>query len=482
MALAGILPPGTLTVVPGTVDAQAVVSMDRLNFNQAGWVPDNGTDHSHYDLWTTPTPLVLGMASQAAQSMDILPFAAPAPNSSYSLEVRGPYLQCGAPNSTQQPVLDYYQKALSTRAILTASTMPTTNLSGSYEYMAEFSAFVPWLGENGWTSMAKKVDINVKTTGPDVYNNWDVDIPSDYSIGYTLNFTQVSARQESNKTESATKTTAQPTTISNKSPPAVTQTLSFQIIPQQMFVQTIDNSLVCTLGNGTRDVHFNFTNGVQNIWYGELKNFEPLYVPQGGYIPPGWDFEAYTYMAVFVSLTNMLSGNVTTTLETAGPATISMAESSSRILLTGLSACEEFTNNSFTDHPPYTNLTAGLHAPIGSYQEPFTNNLFTKPEWMCRNRTLARAIEDLATNITISMLSQSQLTYVSPLLPTNPSIKLTRPQNTQPDIHNSVPLPQPERLQIQPPIPPPLLWHRLPLHAPRHLPRRVRFPQQRRHP
>ncbi|PVH75676.1 hypothetical protein DL98DRAFT_466157 [Cadophora sp. DSE1049] len=29
---------------------------------------------------------------------------------------------------------------------------------------------------------------------------------------------------------------------------------------------------------------------------------------------------------------------------------------------------------------------------------------------MCRNRTLARAIEDLATNITISMMSQAQLT------------------------------------------------------------------------
>lgn len=44
--------------------------------------------------------------------------------------------------------------------------------------------------------------------------------------------------------------------------------------------------------------------------------------------------------------------------------------------------------------------------------EKFTNisnNLFTKPPWMCRNQTLLKAIEDLANNITISMLSSPGL-------------------------------------------------------------------------
>ena len=38
-----------------------------------------------------------------------------------------------------------------------------------------------------------------------------------------------------------------------------------------------------------------------------------------------------------------------------------------------------------------------------------SNNLFTKPSWMCRNESLLRAIEDLANNVTISMLSSASL-------------------------------------------------------------------------
>ena len=41
--------------------------------------------------------------------------------------------------------------------------------------------------------------------------------------------------------------------------------------------------------------------------------------------------------------------------------------------------------------------------------ENISNNLFTKPPWMCRNQTLLKAIEDLANNITISMLSSPNL-------------------------------------------------------------------------
>ena len=38
-----------------------------------------------------------------------------------------------------------------------------------------------------------------------------------------------------------------------------------------------------------------------------------------------------------------------------------------------------------------------------------SNDLFTKPAWICRNQTFLRAIEDLANNITISMLSSASL-------------------------------------------------------------------------
>lgn len=54
----------------------------------------------------------------------------------------------------------------------------------------------------------------------------------------------------------------------------------------------------------------------------------------------------------------------------------------------------------------------GANDPDLSLLNNFTsisNDLFTKPAWMCRNQTLLKAIEDLANNITISMLSSASL-------------------------------------------------------------------------
>jgi hypothetical protein len=58
---------------------------------------------------------------------------------------------------------------------------------------------------------------------------------------------------------------------------------------------------------------------------------------------------------------------------------------------TGLIACDDIAHN-------YWYRTYG-----------FANNFPSEP-WMCRNRTLDRAIEDLANNITISMLSSANFT------------------------------------------------------------------------
>ena len=104
-------------------------------------------------------------------------------------------------------------------------------------------------------------------------------------------------------------------------------------------------------------------------------------------------------------------------------------EQSSNILTIGLSACNEFVDgywneNAVAAEPVYT----GSNKPViwseaGALQwlntandsvedgpiPNITTNLFDKPASMCRNRTLAHAIEDLANNITISMLSSSKL-------------------------------------------------------------------------
>jgi hypothetical protein len=116
-----------------------------------------------------------------------------------------------------------------------------------------------------------------------------------------------------------------------------------------------------------------------------------------------------------------------------------LMDSSSRSLVTGLVACDEFVHSFWQEHPivggvdpdfQYCNVSNGSFSENGSIQsicpqtpqnwtgpplgqleppETVTNTVFNSPAWMCRNRTLAKAMEDLATNITISMMSAPDL-------------------------------------------------------------------------
>lgn len=107
MAWAGILPPGTLTVVPGIVNQQLGVSMPTFNW-VGSWVQDplNGTSAGVF--WQVPSPSVLSVGNRAAEGMDIIPLRPPAANASYTIPVRGPYVQFEPANSSQIPAFDYY--------------------------------------------------------------------------------------------------------------------------------------------------------------------------------------------------------------------------------------------------------------------------------------------------------------------------------------------------------------------------------------
>jgi hypothetical protein len=65
------------------------------------------------------------------------------------------------------------------------------------------------------------------------------------------------------------------------------------------------------------------------------------------------------------------------------------------VLRTGLHACDTIKNNNWT--------------------QIYASTPFEKPCHMCRNRSLARAMEDLATNVTLSMITSADLTWVSRL-------------------------------------------------------------------
>jgi hypothetical protein len=124
-------------------------------------------------------------------------------------------------------------------------------------------------------------------------------------------------------------------------------------------------------------------------------------------------FTAFTmalkpFPLVYIALTNMLRSNVSAMLQTEPSAFMQMMDSSSS-LLTGLDACNDATQKSWRHTPIFVNF-GDETGDIVEFEGNFTNNLFMKPSWMCRNGIVARAIKDLATNMRISMMTFSELT------------------------------------------------------------------------
>lgn len=108
------------------------------------------------------------------------------------------------------------------------------------------------------------------------------------------------------------------------------------------------------------------------------------------------------YAAVFGALQNILNGNITS-ISKSGAYVESAAlwEASSRVLHTGLIGCDEIQHGGgWKSYPPL--------------QTPNIQEIIGGGSWMCRNKTLNRAIEDLSINITTSMLSNPDFLQVVP--------------------------------------------------------------------
>jgi hypothetical protein len=354
---------------------------------------------------------------QAAESMQIVQITPPDANTSYSLHFFGPALQCEQANETQVPIFEYYSSALASggELIMTQSTFQQNNTLRTnetdndysiypYPLMLYFSAFAPMLPYHNYSIQGSPVGIIYnpisKAGGFDEFNDWIADLPQDVDTNYP--------------------------TFGGLWP---------SVTPLQLWVQTANESFVCTLMNTSYETNFEYNAGTQNVLVENISYLEPMYVgsdPQS----LGLDqLDQFAYLAVFIATTNMLSGNVTTTVSDADASSIFMQDninkmtlhdSSSRVLLTGLTACDEFTTNFWTHNPIsgfYNNSNHTMFPVPLNNSNPweqygrdqstlpsYTNDLFTQPAWMCRNRTLMHAIEDLSQNITISMLSSAELT------------------------------------------------------------------------
>ena len=421
MVLAGLTPPATLSVVPGTFTETRLTSLPSLNYTLAAYADTTA-------IGTNPSAEVLQLAARTAQSVEILPATPPATNASFHQQFFGPSVQCSPANATQQAFFDHYTFALghSEPLIVTKPALESGNLTWSNEtrvlgdpFMLVYSAFAPFAGYNGW--------LNTMTTLPnyqpfqvDRYNNWVPDFPDSFYKPGPPNYWN-----------------------------ALNNTGIFQShdVVQQLWVQTADQSLVCMMGNATFDVQSVYIDGVRTMLDYTTSNFEPVFVPSGGLedvslrvngttqgrLSLGEQREIASYMAHFLAFSGMVNGNVTMTLmdnpEDVVADTELLYEQSSNVLTLGLSACEEFLDgywneNAVAAEPVYTGSDkpviwseAGalqwLNIATGSVENGpipnITNTLFDKPASVCRNRTLLRAIEDLANNITISMLSSSKL-------------------------------------------------------------------------
>jgi hypothetical protein len=357
MGIASVTPPGTLSVVPGWHNQTMDISWISIDWSLPGWL---------YDVYPSAELLEVG----AFNINEVAPVTIhpPAPNSSYSLSFYGPSLQCNPANSTQQPFFDYYSEALLNESIWTKSlwlSNPSGQAGGPTDLATflAFSAFSP--GEincysyiSGNTGLLGPQSIGNQQAVPDQYNNWIE------NTGVVLgpNFYE-----------------------------STDFGVTYDITTQQFWVLTTNTAIVCILGNASFEANLEYVDGKQTISQ-TVKDFEPLYMQEGNF-PPGESTR--TYVGVFTAFTNMLSGNISLALSfDPGPSLLMLEEMTSKVLQSGLAACQDIAPTYWID---YWNKE--------TFSTSDVSEIFNGPSWMCRNETLAPAMEDLFNNITISMLS-----------------------------------------------------------------------------
>jgi hypothetical protein len=313
MALAGITPPATLSVVPGFFNDTQTEPWLSLDWNSTAFY-NKGSGAAQ------PSSEVLRIATLAAHSMAIIPPTPPAINSSFGVQFFGPSLQCSLVNSSQQMGFNNYTEAMARSYLMkvTKSLFESGKLrwdknripEGISPLMNVYSAFSPGSSKVGWLGPVSGHNYY----SIDAYNNWIPDIPFD-------NF------------------------ISNRT--------NFMSIKRQLWIQTADQGVVCTLGNASFDVSFEFVNAVQTKAEYRISMFKPFPTPINSYLPSTPSINSY--MAMYLAFSGLLNGNVSTTLIKtmdikknpyirSFDGNVTIYDSSSKILQHGLSACDEFVH------------------------------------------------------------------------------------------------------------------------------------------
>lgn len=348
MALAGVAPPATLSVVRGFSNHTESISWPSMDWKSTKYYAMESPKspfEPHYHTSQRPVPAraaqpsseVLRIATLAAESMTIIPPTPPAVNSSFHVQFFGPSMQCSLANSSQEIGFKAYTDAMVHASMMkvTRSVFETGALNwqwgedgipgGIAPLMNVYSAFSPWSGFGGWLQTgAVETDYSV-----DAFNNWvpDISLPQRGPFFHD---------DGENKT-------------------------------QQVWIQTADQAIVCTFGNASFEVWFEFVNALQTKVEYSVKNFTTFVAPSRGSNVAASSTPLNSYMAMYLAFSGLVNGNISTTLTSSATdvydegitfdGNLTIYEGSSKILQHGLSACDEIAHgyvsvfNLFIDFP-----------------------------------------------------------------------------------------------------------------------------------
>ena len=354
--LASLLPPATLGVVSKPHNILNITEVPFLNTTDATWTmentysqDDNSSLLSDLPVLVQPAPFVLSIASESAETNTVIPLQPPATNSSYSLQFYGPSFECIDAAEYQMEMFNYY---IGRFAVETAS-QPSLVV---YDSVSSYKTFPDALLYSAFSLSLLNYTSSEAGSKVDSYNNWVAEIPLE-------NFNRTSY--------------------------------------QQIWIQTYRESIVCTQMNAYFDIQLEYVAGVQTIHQVDVKLLEPVLSSSFNGSTENADFERASFSS-FVALGNMLFGNVSLVSTASDPDQLSdelkYKDVNTRLLQTGLVACDELMNTQ------WDSLS-------GSFSASTPISELDNPPWMCRNGTLKLAIQDLANNITISMLTSPELTY-----------------------------------------------------------------------
>ncbi|TGO51653.1 hypothetical protein BOTNAR_0349g00110 [Botryotinia narcissicola] len=360
LGLASIAPAATLTIVAKNISEE--VRLPVLDFSKASW--NNSVDGQYNAVSITNT-----IAINTASNINVLGLSRQVSGSewSYTLQFYGPSIKCNEPNDTQQAIFN--------------------NITKYYE-------------QNNVFTYDDKNDNRINTSfgigsGKIVYTSW-----SSWYAGGTPNAGFI--------------------------PPLLKLHGSYY---PQLWIQTSTSALVCTSVNATFNIAVSYIDGVQYVTQQSIEtigHYDLSYMDVGDIEsgPTITDSNGVTvatatggsakvlwnqYIPHMYALGAILGGNITLRDVTLGSSQNEQYNGygTTNILGTGLMACEEIASTPFKNESSYL---------IGNPSSTFTNTFSstTRP-WLCRNKTLARGIEDLANNITISYLSSPDLTSDSDL-------------------------------------------------------------------